>query len=584
MDPEDLDSWRIFFRNSGYDIFVIINKAIMVAAKDYPSHMKLRRDQIICNLYQLCFPCQPEVSIPMNEAKNTVVKSTHFRNYCEGHNDHNKRVDHVDDNLFLVQDNCFNIECNGEKKIAEPTNEVKGSNTQMAIDGQEDRNSRVQSHKQHFPLTEAKNTVVKDISNSKELGSDGGSNEGLKKNGAKGSHYIKERGLLFKQMGGSPFEQAEVSKNLINECSETSKEVLKIKNILENYQNHSDLVLVELLTKLERMNLNIQILEETLIGKAVNVLRKHGLKEIRKISRSLVRGWKTKVDKLLQAEAAIKEVRTSAVDRPPKPFNERDAVAPSVSELLKIFEGVNEEEFFSILPPENINGKFSFADKLDFDEEDEHLVHKNSGRDGMDEAREEELLIKRNLLHLQGTSSFEENRSPQTDKNKLERDDKMNSVKNKESAMKLGDHFPFLRTPKRDRYRKSMVETNASENAFKTRRVPLLPHAQHVRKLEEPTREQGRCRKVVVRQSVALHSRLKHQEPFEHRMVNSSPKDKVEVSRRIKQLAVEGKRRMSMEGEGLGDAQNANKQHAGHNLKSNHRHLKHEHKRHKHHH
>ena len=90
-------------------------------------------------------------------------------------------------------------------------------------------------------------------------------------------------------------------------------------------------------------------------------------------------------------------------------------------------------EFFSILPPENINGKFTFADKLDFDEEDEHLVHKSSARNGMAErVREEELLIKRNPLHLQGTSSFEENRLPQTDKNKLERVDKMNSVKDKE--------------------------------------------------------------------------------------------------------------------------------------------------------
>ncbi|XP_057549443.1 uncharacterized protein LOC130827665 [Amaranthus tricolor] len=268
--------------------------------------------------------------MPMKDAnfsqKNTVVKCTHFRNYCEGHDDYKKRVDHVDDNLFLVQDNCFTIERNGEKKIAEPTNEVKGSNTQMATDGQEDRNSRVKSHKQLF-----------------------------------------------------------------------------------------------------------QLMEETLIGKAVNALRKHGLKEIRKVSRSLVRGWKTKVDELLQAEATVKEVHRSAVVRPPKPFNERGAVAPSVSELLKIFEGVNEEEFFSILPPENINGKFTFADKLDFDEEDEHLVHKSSARNGMAErVREEELLIKRNPLHLQGTSSFEENRLPQTDKNKLERVDKMNSVKNKE--------------------------------------------------------------------------------------------------------------------------------------------------------
>ena len=105
--------------------------------------------------------------MPMKDAnfsqKNTVVKCTHFRNYCEGHDDYKKRVDHVDDNLFLVQDNCFTIERNGEKKIAEPTNEVKGSNTQMATDGQEDRNSRVKSHKQLFQLMEVKNTAVKKV-------------------------------------------------------------------------------------------------------------------------------------------------------------------------------------------------------------------------------------------------------------------------------------------------------------------------------------------------------------------------------------------------------------------------------------
>ena len=91
--------------------------------------------------------------------------------------------------------------------------------------------------------------------------------------------------------------------------------------------------------------------------------------------------------------------------------------------------------------------------------------------------------------------------------------------------MKLGNHFRFLRTPKRDRYRKRKVETNASENAFKIRRVPKLPHAQNVWKSKEPTHEQGRCRKEVIKQRVASRSQLKRQESFEHRMVNSNPKD-----------------------------------------------------------
>lgn len=41
-----LDKWRDYFRSSNFDIFNVIEHAIMVAACDYPYDFKLKRDRI----------------------------------------------------------------------------------------------------------------------------------------------------------------------------------------------------------------------------------------------------------------------------------------------------------------------------------------------------------------------------------------------------------------------------------------------------------------------------------------------------------------------------------------------------------
>ncbi|KAG6518982.1 hypothetical protein ZIOFF_022470 [Zingiber officinale] len=74
----------------------------------------------------------------------------------------------------------------------------------------------------------------------------------------------------------------------MEEEDRTLEQVLWIKDILSDHQDQSDDVLLELLRKLQLMELTVDVLEKTKIGKAVNVLHKHNSKRIRHLSRSLI--------------------------------------------------------------------------------------------------------------------------------------------------------------------------------------------------------------------------------------------------------------------------------------------------------
>ncbi|GKV45174.1 hypothetical protein SLEP1_g52285 [Rubroshorea leprosula] len=153
------------------------------------------------------------------------------------------------------------------------------------------------------------------------------------------------------------YGEAEALTEEIEEELQIVEEVLRIKEILENNQDESDSVLVELLRRLQLMALTVDTLKTTGIGKAVNSIRKHGSKQIRHLAQILIDGWKELVDEWVNATKAIAEstpesVNPSVVDEeeeeeglPSPPLDEGAffATQPTSIEFERFFECMDDD-------------------------------------------------------------------------------------------------------------------------------------------------------------------------------------------------------------------------------------------------
>ncbi|PWA50979.1 Transcription elongation factor, TFIIS/CRSP70 [Artemisia annua] len=95
----------------------------------------------------------------------------------------------------------------------------------------------------------------------------------------------------------TPDLKVEHSTNLIDE-------VLRIKGVIDK-AIEDELVLCDSLKKLQNMEISMETLEKTGIGKTVSLLRKHVSKEVSKTAWKLVKAWKDMVDKSLKNKSSI---------------------------------------------------------------------------------------------------------------------------------------------------------------------------------------------------------------------------------------------------------------------------------------
>ncbi|PPD82738.1 hypothetical protein GOBAR_DD20321 [Gossypium barbadense] len=107
------------------------------------------------------------------------------------------------------------------------------------------------------------------------------------------------------------YGEAEALTDEIEEESMIVGEVFRIKEILHNCQDEPDSVLFESLRKLQLMDLTVDILEATGIGKAVNRVRKHSSKQIRHLAQTLIDVWKALVDEWVSATKAVADPGSS---------------------------------------------------------------------------------------------------------------------------------------------------------------------------------------------------------------------------------------------------------------------------------
>ncbi|KAL8041258.1 hypothetical protein ABFX02_10G153900 [Erythranthe guttata] len=209
---------------------------------------------------------------------------------------------------------------------------------------------------------------------------------------------VDGREMNVNHVSNYSYGDAEALTDEIEEESQLFGEVLRIKEIVDNYEDESDSTLFESLRRLQLMPFSVETLKATEIGKSVNGLRRHGLKDIRDLARRLIEDWKVMVDSWVNATAAIagtiatESVKTSTVEEeeeglPSPPLDEGAFFAtPSSMELSQFFDGMDEDG-----NPQN-NGELN---KNRGSGRNPNLVKTDARRSSLDERKERKIVEER---------------------------------------------------------------------------------------------------------------------------------------------------------------------------------------------
>ncbi|XP_059428506.1 probable mediator of RNA polymerase II transcription subunit 26b [Corylus avellana] len=153
--------------------------------------------------------------------------------------------------------------------------------------------------------------------------------------------------------GKFSYSEAEALTDEIDEENQIFGEVIRIKEILDHFQDESETGLFESLRRLQLMVPSVEILQATKIGKAVNALRGHRSNQISQFAGTLVDGWKIMVTEWIDAAAAIVDssshLNPSTVVEEGLPSPPLDEGAPLFAtqtpiELSQFFDGIDEDE------------------------------------------------------------------------------------------------------------------------------------------------------------------------------------------------------------------------------------------------
>ncbi|KAH9324414.1 hypothetical protein KI387_004592, partial [Taxus chinensis] len=174
------------------------------------------------------------------------------------------------------------------------------------------------------------------------------------------------------------YDEAEALTEEIEEESEVIREVDRIKGILSN-PDESEKQLYESLRRLELMQLSVDTLEVTAIGKVVSRLRRHNSERIRSMAKMLVSGWKELVDVWMKTTGSLTAaaIGTSPDSVSPEDFkdDENGLPSPPLDEgafLTTQTASIEMSEFFDGMDDD---GNPRITDEHDNDSDDDDKQH-----------------------------------------------------------------------------------------------------------------------------------------------------------------------------------------------------------------
>ncbi|XP_004493376.1 probable mediator of RNA polymerase II transcription subunit 26b [Cicer arietinum] len=333
--------------------------------------------------------------------------------------------------------------------------------------------------------------------------------------GAGGSKESKvnDHGLMMdgNLVSNYSFGEAEALTDEIEEESQFVGEVLRIRDILNNRDEESDSVLFESLRRLELMELSVDLLKATEIGKVVNPLRKHGSKEVRQLARTLIDGWKEMVD------AWVKVTTTTAITG--SEGGTPDSVNPSVVDDEELEEGLPspplDEGAFFVAPTGTIELS-QFFDGMDDDGNPRQSVQFNKNRDNGRKPTSGNQVTDKRKLQASNETTLAGN------------DNKSQQMKKNEAAVRLykpvAADSGLRRPPSSNDQRKTNMELKMQqkvENGTLTKR-PLVTHQEKPKCSDDAAKLEATKRKLQERYQQAENA--KRQRTIQVMELNDLPK------------------------------------------------------------
>ncbi|VFQ92163.1 unnamed protein product [Cuscuta campestris] len=154
---------------------------------------------------------------------------------------------------------------------------------------------------------------------------------------------------VINQMSHSSYVDVEALNDEIEEESQTVLEVSRIKKIIDNHDEESESLVIGSLRKLQLMDLSVEILKATDIGKSVNALRKRKSAKINHLVRALIGAWKAKVDEwvivtetVAGRERALEKEEEEEEGLPSPPMDEGAFFTTSTMDLSQFFDDIDE--------------------------------------------------------------------------------------------------------------------------------------------------------------------------------------------------------------------------------------------------
>ncbi|KAK7336425.1 hypothetical protein VNO77_16966 [Canavalia gladiata] len=259
------------------------------------------------------------------------------------------------------------------------------------------------------------------------------------------------------------FGEAEALTDEIEEESQYVGEILRIRDILLNRQDESDSVLFDSLRRLQLIEVTVDSLKATEIGKAVNPLRKHGSKEISQLARTLIEGWREMVDEWYKATTTTPITGSEGTP---------DSVNPSV------VDDDEEEEEEGLPSPPMDEGAFLLAQT--------GSIELSQFFDGMDDDGNPRQSMQFNKNHENGRRPVLDSQVIEKRKSKettiTTKDSKSQQTKKNEAGVKPNKPVPADsgpgRPPKSNMQRKSNMEPKMQQKIEKSSITKRSPSGQ----------------------------------------------------------------------------------------------------------
>ncbi|KAL7599183.1 hypothetical protein Lser_V15G26032 [Lactuca serriola] len=304
-----MDYWREYFGSANANIFDIIEGAIMMAASDYPNEFRIRRDSIAQTLFSCrlikCSGCdKEELALPVDDNADD-----------DDDDDDDDAGDDDGDEGVKYKSKLTDVDGNWSKESSKVINSSRNDDDDDDEEEEEEEDDDDDHHRRDVEVNEMNHHV---------------------------SNYS--------------YGDAEALTDEIEEESQMFDEVMRIKEIVDNSPDESTFDICNSLRKLQLMNLSVETLKATEIGKSVNVLRKHASKDVRQIAKVLIEVWKRMVDEWVKAttkvtvsEATPESMNPSVLDEeeglPSPPLDDLAFLNPHAMSLElseKFFDGMDD--------------------------------------------------------------------------------------------------------------------------------------------------------------------------------------------------------------------------------------------------